>query len=98
MAHGLEQSYPLYRALGLASVDHESQFVEHLTEAISLVKVRWIFRDKHGDQLTESNAYYVVRRDEDGLHACVCIQVDNAEKLQALAAKRDIDLGEFTGE
>lgn len=56
MAHSLEQSYPLYRELGLASVSHECLNVERLTAAISLVKVRWIFYGANGDQLTDSNA------------------------------------------
>ncbi|ATD70356.1 hypothetical protein NWF34_13705 [Gordonia sp. GONU] len=98
MAHSLEQSYPLYRELGLASVSHECLNVEHLTTAISLVKVRWIFYGANGDQLTDSNAYYIVRRDDDGLHACVCIQLDDAEKLRALAAEHDIDIAEYTRE
>ncbi|ROZ88080.1 hypothetical protein [Gordonia sp. OPL2] len=98
MAHSLEQSYPLYRALGLASVSHECLGVDHLTEKISLVRVRWIFHDANGSQLTDSNAYYILRRDNDGLHACVCIQIDDAEKLKSLAAERGIDLAEFIAE
>ncbi|WEL93351.1 hypothetical protein P1N98_00085, partial [Tsukamurella tyrosinosolvens] len=43
----------------------------------------------------EPVAYYIVRKDEDGPHACVCIQVDDAAKLQALAADRGIDLAPF---
>jgi hypothetical protein len=96
MAQGLEQSYPLYRELGLASVSHECLKIENLTDAITLIQVRWLFRDADGNHLTDSNAYYIVRRDADGLRACVCIQVDDAEKLQALAAERGIDLSQFT--
>ncbi|MEU4363502.1 hypothetical protein [Promicromonospora sp. NPDC023987] len=96
MAQGLEQSYPLYRELGLASVSHECLKVEDLTDAIKLVQVRWLFLDADGNQLTDSNAYYIVRRDVDGLHACVCIQTDDAEKLQTLATERGIDLSQFT--
>ena len=96
MAQGLEQSYPMYRKLGLASVGHECLKVDELTEQIKLVQVRWLFYDANGSQLTDSNAYYVVRRDEDGLHACVCIQTDDAEKLQGLAIERGIDLSELT--
>lgn len=96
MAQRLEQSYPLYRALGLASVGHECLEVRDLTEVISLVQVRWLFHDAVGGLLTDSNAYYVIRRDDDGLHACVCIQTDDAEKLQALASGRGVDLSAFT--
>jgi hypothetical protein len=88
MARGLEQSYPVYRRLGLASVGHECLKVDELTDAIKLVQVRWLFYDANGSQLTDSNAYYIVRRDDDGLHACVCIQTDDAE--------RGIDLSELT--
>ncbi|TWS18034.1 hypothetical protein FK529_17695 [Tsukamurella asaccharolytica] len=95
MARGLEQSYPLYRALGLASVGHELLGSTPLTEAIVLLHVRWLFLDADGALLTDSTAYYIVRRDEDGPHACVCVQVDDASKLQALAADRGIDLSAF---
>jgi hypothetical protein len=95
MARGLEQSYPLYRALGLASVGHELLSHVPLTGAIALLHVRWLFLDEAGLLLTDSTAYYVVRRDDDGLHACVCIQVDDATKIQALAAARGIDLEDF---
>ncbi|CAM3293345.1 hypothetical protein [Tsukamurella hominis] len=95
MARGLEQSYPLYRALGLASVGHELLSSTDLTGAITLLHVRWLFLDADGALLTDSTAYYIVRRDPDGPHACVCIQVDDAAKLQALAAERGIDLADF---
>jgi hypothetical protein len=91
MAQGLEQSYPLYQQLGLASVGHEVLGQNHLTEVITLVHVRWIFFDASGAQLTDSHAYYVLRREDDGLKACVCIQTDDVEKLQALAAERGIE-------
>ncbi|CAM3934536.1 hypothetical protein ACXYTP_21760 [Tsukamurella ocularis] len=95
MARGLEQSYPLYRALGLSSVGHELLGSTPLTGAITLLHVRWLFRDAEGAPLTDSSAYYVVRSDDDGPHACVCIQVDDAAKLQALADERGIDLADF---
>ncbi|NMD57916.1 MULTISPECIES: hypothetical protein [Tsukamurella] len=95
MARGLRQSYPLYRALGLCSVGHELLDAVPLTGAITLLHVRWLFRDDEGLLLTDSTGYYVVRRDHDGLHACVCIQVDDAAKLQSLATERGIDLADF---
>ena len=95
MAQGLEQSYPLYRKLGLASVSHECVDVKDLTDAVKLVQVRWLFHDAEGNQLTDSNAYYIVRQDDDGLHATVCIQIDDAEKIQTLAAERGIDLSQL---
>jgi hypothetical protein len=92
MAQGLEQSYPTYRKLGLASVTHECLDVTDLTEKITLVHVRWYFFDSEGAQLTDSTAYYILRRGDAGLQACVCIQVDDAEKIRALAAERGVDL------
>ena len=92
MAQGLEQSYPTYRRLGLASVTHECLDVTDLTEKTTLVHVRWHFFDAKGTQLTDSTAYYILRRDDAGLQACVCIQVDDAEKIQALAAERGVHL------
>jgi hypothetical protein len=97
MAQGLEQTYPLYRKLGLSSVTHECLRIDDLTEAIKLIKVRWHFYDADGAQLTESTAYYIVRRDEGRLLACVCIQIDDADKLQALAAERGVDLAAHHG-
>ena len=92
MARGLEQSYPTYQRLGLASVSHECLEVKELTEVITLVHVRWHFFDDEGAQLTDSTAYYILRRGDDGLLACVCVQVDDAEKIRALAASRGVDL------
>ena len=92
MAQGLEQPYPTYRKPGLASVTHECLDVTDLTEKITLVYVRWHFFDSEGTQLTDSTAYYILRRNDAGVQACVCIQVDDAEKIQALAAERGVDL------
>lgn len=95
MAQGLEQSYPLYRALGLSSVGHELLDAQDLTDAISLVHVRWLFYDAEGSLLTDSTGYYIVREGDDGLQACVCVQTDDVEKLRALAAERGIDINDF---
>jgi hypothetical protein len=92
IAQGLEQSYPTYRRLGLAAVTHECLDVTDLTEKITLVHVRWHFFDSEGTELTDSTAYYILRRDDAGLQACVCIQVDDAEKILALAAERGVHL------
>ena len=91
MIEGLEQSYPLYQQLGLSSVGYELLRQEELSGAITLVQVRWLFLDAEGEQLTDSVGYYILRRDDDGLSACVCIQTDDVEKLEALAAERGIE-------
>lgn len=92
MSQGLERSYPLYQQLGLDSVGYELLDANHLTEALVLAQVRWQFLDSGGELLTDSNAYYLIRAEEGGLRACVCIQTDDAEKLQALAASRGVTL------
>lgn len=92
MIAGLTQSYPIYKQLGLGSVAYELVDVNHLTEALVLVRVRWHFLDDRGQELTDSNSYYLLRSEESGLQACVCIETDSAEKLQALATARGVDL------
>ncbi|MBR8743815.1 hypothetical protein [Nocardiopsis sp. MG754419] len=92
MVRGLEQSYPLYRELGLASVGYERLSHTPLSETIVLVRVRWLFYDEDGAQLTDSFASYIVRRGEEGLRAYVCVPEDDLEKLQALATEKGIDL------
>jgi hypothetical protein len=91
MAQGLKQSYPLYQQLGLASVDHEVLGQQQLTDLITLVHVHWIFLDASGDELTDSIDHYILRWEDGDYKACVCIQTDDVEKLQALAAERGIE-------
>ena len=92
MAAGLERSYPLYRRLGLASVGFERLGHERLSDAVVLVRVRWLFHDGDGRQMTDSLAAYVLRRGEEGFRAFVCVPADDAEKLQALAKEKGVDL------
>lgn len=92
MVQGLKQSYPVYQQLGLGSVGYELVDENHLTAGLVLVRVQWRFFDTDGELLTDSNAYYLLRAEETGLRATVCVQTDDAEKLQALAASRGIDL------
>lgn len=92
MIDGLKQSYPLYQKLGLASVGFELVDENHLTDGLVLVRVRWKFFDADDELLTDSNAYYLLRADDTDLRATVCVQIDDAEKIQALAAARGVDL------
>lgn len=94
MVAGLEQSYPLYRRLGLASVGFERLGHQQLSDRVHLVRVRWLFYGADGEQLTDSIGHYVLRRDDDGLHAFVNVPVDDAEKLRELAAAQGIDLSD----
>ena len=66
----------------------ERRFCDRLV----LVAVRWAFLDANGDTLTDSNPSYLLRREDSGLRATVCIQTDDMEKLQALAESRGVDL------
>ncbi|WP_226366945.1 hypothetical protein [Pseudonocardia sp. ICBG162] len=94
MVAGLERSYPLYKKLGLASVRYDLIKQDRLSNGITQVHVRWLFYDVNDDLLVDSNAHYILRRQDDSIRACVCIQTDDAEKLQDLAAKKGIDLFE----
>lgn len=91
MANGLKQSYPLYQQLGLGSVTYELLEAKPLTDKLVLAHVRWNFLDTRDDFLIDSTAYYLIRDEPTGLHAALCIQIDDLEKLQALAAARGID-------
>lgn len=92
MVEGLKQSYPVYQQLGLGSVGYQLVDENHLSEGLVLVRVRWLFLDADGNELTDSNSYYLLRNEESGLRACVCIETDSEEKLQDLAAARGVDL------
>ena len=92
MVSGLEQSYPVYKQLGLASVGYEIVDERPFSDRLVLVAVRWAFLDANGDTLTDSNPSYLLRREDSGLRATVCIQTDDMEKLQALAESRGVDL------
>ncbi|CAM5571008.1 hypothetical protein [Streptomyces avidinii] len=97
MARGLEQSYPLYRRLGLASVGFERLSHERLSATIYLVRVRWLFYDQEGNRMTDSLASYILRRGDGGLRAFVCVPADDVEKLQALAAEKGVSLSPRQG-
>ncbi|MGR6999003.1 hypothetical protein ACU686_14075 [Yinghuangia aomiensis] len=61
-----------------------------------LVRVRWLFFDADGAQLTDSFSSYVLRRDDAGLRAFVCVPADDAAKIRDLAARKGIDLFDGT--
>lgn len=92
MAEGVKQSYPLYLQLGLASVAHELLETKELSARLVMVRVRWLFLDENGDLLTDTFSYYLLREEESGLQAVVCIETDAAEKLQALTEERGVSL------
>lgn len=92
MVQGLSMSFPLYKKLGLASVRHEVLDSTAVSEKLALVHVRFDFVDADGDALSDITSYYLLRDGGSGLQATVCIETDAAEKLQALAASRGVEL------
>lgn len=92
MVQGLSMSFPLYKKLGLASVHHEVLDATLVSDRLALVHVRFTFHDADRALLTDITSYYLLRDNSFGLQATVCIETDAAEKLQALAAERGIEL------
>lgn len=92
MTQRLTDSFPVYRKLGLGSVSYEADEIRWLTDKLVQVKVHWLFYDADGGPLTDSTGFYVLRDSAGALQACVCIQVDDVEKLTALARERGVDL------
>ncbi|MEI5583154.1 MULTISPECIES: hypothetical protein [unclassified Agromyces] len=90
----LEQSYPLYRALGLAGVEHELLEEAPITDRITRVRVRWHFLDETGERMSRSDyEYYVVEGDDGALRVRFAVGIDDAEQLADLARRKGIDLG-----
>ena len=87
----LEQSYPLYRQLGLAGVTAEVREAVALTERTTRARVRWHFLDERGDELTTSDyEYYVV--DDSGLAVRFAFGIDDTERLTELAKRKGVEL------
>lgn len=92
MEQGLRQGYPVYQRLGLDSVGHELHETKHLSEALVMVKVRWLFFGDQGELLTDAHSFYILRNEPEGLRAVVCVETDSAEKLRELAAAKGVEL------
>jgi hypothetical protein len=97
MAQALTQSYPLYRALGLSRVGHTLIERADLTPRIVRLHVRWHFYGTEDEHLVDGDYEYLLRRDDDGLHAYVAVAMDEAEKVLDLARRKGIDPSQFTG-
>ena len=71
LARGLASAQPEYRARGLARATHT--IVEHaaLTERLLRARVRWHFWRADGSHIADADFEYLLRRDDDGLHAHV---------------------------
>jgi hypothetical protein len=90
----LEQSYPVYRALGLAGVEHELLEEAPITDRITRVRVRWHFLDEAGERMSRSDyEYYVVAGDDGRLRVRFAVGIDDAEQLADLARRKGVDLG-----
>jgi hypothetical protein len=72
---------------GLAWANHTLLEQADLTERITRVRVRWHFAGTDGELLTDSDYEYVLRRDDDGIHAYVAVSIDEQQKLAELARR-----------
>jgi hypothetical protein len=90
----LEQSYPLYRSLGLAGVEHELLEEAPITDRITRARVRWHFLDETGERMSRSDyEYYVAEGDDGEPRVRFAVGIDDAEQLADLARRKGIDLG-----
>lgn len=89
----LEQSYPLYRRLGLAGVEHELLEEAPITDRITRVRVRWHFLEESGERMSRSDyEYYVAEGDDGELRVRFAVGIDDAEQLADLARRKGVDL------
>ena len=89
----LSQAHDFYRSLGLARVSHTLLDHTDVTERITRVRLRWHFHGAGDEVLTDSDYEYVLRRDDDGIHAYVAVSIDEQQKLAELAERLGITPG-----
>ncbi|MBM7505412.1 hypothetical protein ACFPER_18145 [Agromyces aurantiacus] len=93
IAGALEQSYPLYRQLGLAGVEFDVLEEVPITEHITRARIRWHFLDADGERMSRSDYEYYVQRGEDGgLSVRFALGIDDAEQLAALMHRKGLDV------
>lgn len=92
LADALSQGYPFYRSLGLARVRHTLLEQVDVTPRITRLRVRWHFHGADDELLTDSDYEYLLRRDDDGLHAYVGVSIDEQQKIAELARRLGISL------
>ena len=93
VAAALEQSYPLYRRLGLAGVEFDVLEEVPITDRITRARVRWHFLDADGERMSRSDyEYYVQRGDDGGLTVRFALGIDDAEQLAALMHRKGLDV------
>lgn len=88
----MQASYPLYKQLGLASLDHELLDITRVTDRLAFARVRFVFRDADGAWLTDATSRYLPRDEDRELRAAVCIETDAALNLRAVAAEKGAEL------
>ncbi|MRG60895.1 hypothetical protein GE115_13620 [Agromyces sp. CFH 90414] len=89
---GLESSYPLYRALGLAGVEFDVLESVALTDRTTRLRVRWHFLDDAGERMSRSDYEYYLQDADGELTARFSFGIDDAEQLADLARRKGVDL------
>jgi hypothetical protein len=93
VAAGLEQSYPLYKRLGLAGVEFDVLEEVPLTERITRARIRWHFLDADGERMSRSDyEYYVQEGDGGELTVRFALGIDDAERLAELMHRKGLDV------
>ena len=93
IAAALEQSYPLYKQLGLAGVEFDVLEEVPLTDRITRARVRWHFLDGDGERMSQSDYEYYVQRGDDGeLTVRFALGIDDAERLAELMHRKGLDV------
>ena len=93
VAAGLEQSYPLYKRLGLAGVEFDVLDEVPLTERITRARIRWHFLDADGERMSRSDyEYYVQEGDGGDLTVRFALGIDDAERLAELMHRKGLDV------
>ena len=90
LAAALSQAHEFYRGLGLARVTHTLIEQADLTDRITRVRLRWHFHDADAELLTDSDYEYLLRLDDDGVHAYVGVSIDERQKIAELARRLGI--------
>jgi hypothetical protein len=77
-SHEVEQFFSgakdQYNEMGIREAHAEIQRMEHPTERIVMVEVRWPYVGDNGEELGEESSTYTLRRDDDGnLKICAVV-------------------------
>ncbi len=93
VAAALEQSYPVYRELGLSGVEFDVLEEVPITEHITRARIRWHFLDETGERMSRSDYEYYVQEGDDGeLTVRFALGIDDAEQLADLMHRKGLDV------